>query len=316
MRITNAMRVADFLRYVEDRTSNMYNLQTQIASGYRLHRPSDDPVGVHQTLLLTEQISQNEQYTRNLENGLSRLSYTDNVMMEINDLIVDLSTLALEADNGDKSEEDLENMAIEAEQIIQQLVSLANSQYNGVYIFAGQWTQTMPFEDSQEPGGVTTEVILALDPPLGDILRQIGPGDLVPINVAGDELFMPDGAGEMTDLFWVAIAIRDTMNNNNQPPPGNESTHQLPLLRDALEDIRERVAGFQATTGALVDRMNNVNDQLLSTNLTLTDSLSNIADTDMVNAAMNLQLDQVAYQATLNVGSMVLQPSLLDYITT
>ena len=28
---------------------------------------------------------------------------------------------------------------------------------------------------------------------------------------------MPDGEGEMTDLFWVAIQIRDTLNNEGEP---------------------------------------------------------------------------------------------------
>jgi flagellar hook-associated protein 3 FlgL len=304
MRITNMMRVSDFLYHVENRTTRLYDLQNQIASGYRLHRPSDDPVGVHQAMLLGEQISLNEQYTRNLENGLSRLSFTDNALTQINDLITSLDSLAIQGDNSTNSEPDYANLAVQAEEVIQQLISQANS----------QWTTTMPFEDTQDPEGVTTGVSLVPEGPLGEIFREIGVGDQVSINVQGDQLFMPDGEGEMTDLFWVAIQIRDTLNNNGEPPPGYEEVYDLPMLRDALEDIRERITGFQSEVGARVQRMNNVNNQLLDTNLTLTDALSNVEDTDIVQAAMNLQMDQVAYQATLNVGAMIMQPSLLDYI--
>jgi flagellar hook-associated protein 3 FlgL len=314
MRITNMMRVSDFLYHVENRTTRLYDLQNQIASGYRLHRPSDDPVGVHQAMRLHEQINQNEQYTRNLENGLSRLSFTENALTHVNDLITNLDSLALQGDNSTNVTPDYANLAIQAEEVIQQLISQANSQYQGVFIFAGQWTTTMPFEDTQDPEGVTTSVSLVPEGPLGEIFREIGVGDQVSINVQGDQLFMPDGEGEMTDLFWVAIQIRNTLNNNGEPPPGYEEVYDLASLRDALSDIRERITGFQSEVGARVKRMNSVNDQLLDTNLTLTDALSNVEDTDIVHAAMNLQLDQAAYQATLNVGAMIMQPSLLDYL--
>ncbi len=314
MRITNMMRVADFLRQVENRTSRLYDLQNQIASGYRLHRPSDDPVGVHQMMLLTEQIAQNEQFSRNLENGLSRLSFTENSLTEINDLITSLYTAGIQGDNSSLSEEDMEVLAVEVEQLIQQLVSQANSQYNGVFIFAGQWTQTMPFDDIQGPGGITTSVSQAVTSPMGEIFREIGVGDLIAINIPGDQLFMPDGEGEITDLFWVAIGIRDFLNNHNEVPPGYEDVESINELLEALETIRERIAGFQATVGARVGRMNNITSQLLNTNLTLTDSLSYVADTDLVQATMDLQLNQIAYQTTLNVGAMVMQPSLLSFI--
>jgi flagellar hook-associated protein 3 FlgL len=313
MRITNMMRVSDFLYHVENRTTRLYELQNQIASGYRLHRPSDDPIGVHQAMRLHEQISQNEQYTRNLENGLSRLSFTDNTLTQINDLITSLDMLAIQGDNTTNTTPDYANLAVQAEEVIQQMVSQANAQYQGVFIFAGQWTSTMPFEDVQEEG-ITTSVSLVPEGPLGEVYREIGVGDQVAINIQGDQLFMPDGEGEMTDLFWVAIQIRDTLNNEGEPPPGYEEVYDLPMLRDALEDIRERITNFQSEVGARVERMNNVNIQLLDSNLTLTDALSNVEDTDIVQAAMNLQMDQAAYQATLNVGSMIMQPSLLDYI--
>ena len=314
MRITNMMRVTDFLRHVENRNSTLYDLQNQIASGYRLHRPSDDPVGVHQTLLLTEQIAQNEQYSRNMENGLSRLEYTENTLTEINDLISSLYSAGIQGDNDTLNEEDWEHLALEVEQLIQQMVSAANNQYSGVYVFAGQWTQTTPFEATTDPEGTTLSVSLSVPSPLGEIFREIGQGDLIPINITGDELFMPDGEGEMTDIFWVSIAIRDFINNHNEVPPGYNEDLDLNQLLEALEDNRERVAGFQSTIGARVNRMNSVNNQLLTTYLTLSDSLSDVADTDLVKATMDLQLDQVAYQATLNVGAMIMQPTLLNYI--
>jgi flagellar hook-associated protein 3 FlgL len=314
MRITNTMRISDFLRQVENRGTRLYDLQNQIASGYSLHRPSDDPVGVQQALMLSGQISQNDQYARNVDNGLGRLQYTDNSLTNINDLLLQLDSLALQGDNEGLTEEDYQSLAIQAEQLVQQLVSQANSQYNGIYIYAGQWTLSEPFQDTQE-NGVTTNVLLGLTSPLGEISREISAGETMAINIPGDQLFMPDGQGQMSDMFQVAIAIRDTLQNGGEPPSGEES-NELPALRDALSNIRDRISGFQSIVGARVGRLNNLSDILASNSLSLTDALSNVEDTDMVQAAMDLQLNQTAYQATLSVAAMIMQPSLLDYLGT
>ncbi len=39
-----------------------------------------------------------------------------------------------------------------------------------------------------------------------------------------------------------------------------------------------------------------------------------IEDADLAELAIDLQLKQVAYQATLSIGATLLQPSLLDYL--
>jgi flagellar hook-associated protein 3 FlgL len=314
MRITNAMRINDFLRQVENRNTNIYSLQNQISSGYRLHRPSDDPVGVQQALMLSAQISQNDQYSRNVDNGLGRLSYTDNVLTDLNDLIINLDSFAMQGDNDTISDEDRQALAIEAQQAIDQMVSLANTQYNGIYIFGGQWTLTRPYEATQESGGITTGVSQVQSSPLGEIFRTIGPNETMAINVPGDQLFMPDGEGQMSDLFYVAISIRNELQDTE--PPSEENPDQIPALRDALSAIRERISGFQTMVGARVGRLNTVSDTLSGNNLSLTEALSNVEDTDLVDAAMNLQLNQTAYQATLSVAGMILQPSLLDYLGT
>jgi flagellar hook-associated protein 3 FlgL len=41
---------------------------------------------------------------------------------------------------------------------------------------------------------------------------------------------------------------------------------------------------------------------------------SGIEDVDMAEVLMDLQLQQVAYQAALNVTAKVLQPSLMDFL--
>ena len=49
--------------------------------------------------------------------------------------------------------------------------------------------------------------------------------------------------------------------------------------------------------------------------LTLQQSLSDVEDTDLPKAIMELQMQQNAYQAALAVTARVIQPSLVNFLT-
>jgi flagellar hook-associated protein 3 FlgL len=48
--------------------------------------------------------------------------------------------------------------------------------------------------------------------------------------------------------------------------------------------------------------------------LSLQDSLSQVENVDMARAMVDLQMNEVAYQAALGATARVLQPSLLDFL--
>ncbi|MBU1881694.1 flagellar biosynthesis protein FlgL, partial [bacterium] len=66
--------------------------------------------------------------------------------------------------------------------------------------------------------------------------------------------------------------------------------------------------------GSRVTRLNNLEMSLLAEKTTLTGQLSQQEDTDLVEAITNMTLEQNAYQVALNVGGMIIQPSLAQFI--
>lgn len=55
-------------------------------------------------------------------------------------------------------------------------------------------------------------------------------------------------------------------------------------------------------------------DAVASREITLMNQLSSVEDADLAKTIVDLQLQEVAYQAALGVTSRVLQPSLLDFL--
>ncbi len=55
-------------------------------------------------------------------------------------------------------------------------------------------------------------------------------------------------------------------------------------------------------------------DQLQNQRLTLTELLSNTEDLDFAGAVMDLTAQQNVYNAALQTGAKVIQPTLLDFL--
>jgi flagellar hook-associated protein 3 FlgL len=75
------------------------------------------------------------------------------------------------------------------------------------------------------------------------------------------------------------------------------------------------ILSARATVGALTRRYETALSRLKENNLAMTDLYSGIMDVDIAEAATELQMAQVVYQATLSVISRILQPTLVDYLS-
>jgi flagellar hook-associated protein 3 FlgL len=66
--------------------------------------------------------------------------------------------------------------------------------------------------------------------------------------------------------------------------------------------------------GSRYQRIQTSLDQLSSGSIGNHTELSNVENVDIANAVVDLQMQQVAYQASLGATARVLQPSLLDFL--
>jgi len=118
------------------------DLQTQISSGRRINRPSDDPLGILRDLDYRKEISKNEQYQRNISQGQTWMQSYDTILSETNNLLVSASLVAETMANGTMDADLRESAAEEIRASLDQILNMANSQKEGKYIFSGFMTGT------------------------------------------------------------------------------------------------------------------------------------------------------------------------------
>src|SRR3546814_3783419 len=95
------MRIGVFVSYksqtsrMADLQSTIDRLQTQIATGKRVLRPSDVPLGANRVVGLQRSITDNQQFIRNIDTITTQISLADSEAESISNQVVRARELAI-----------------------------------------------------------------------------------------------------------------------------------------------------------------------------------------------------------------------------
>ena len=130
--------------YANVHNSNLLKYQNQISSGIRIDRPSQDPIAFRQTTSLVSRITELNSDRSSLSNAEAILNTSTVQLQEYADLMVRAKTLTQQ---GIQAFDDNERnaFAIEVEGILNGIQRLANSEFNGSYLYGGTKPIGVPF---------------------------------------------------------------------------------------------------------------------------------------------------------------------------
>jgi flagellar hook-associated protein 3 FlgL len=147
MRVTTNLIFDKNYRAINNSQGQLSDIQTQLASGKKLLRPSDDPVGASQVIRLTEEIDKIIQYNRNNDLVTNALEIQETSLRSINEVVERARVLTVQSGNGILSAPDKEALGAEIEQLRNQVIDLMNTQNaSGEYIFSGYQASSQAFE--------------------------------------------------------------------------------------------------------------------------------------------------------------------------
>ncbi|MDO6476510.1 flagellar hook-associated protein FlgL [Alteromonas sp. 1_MG-2023] len=146
MRISTNQIYDQNIRAIMDNQKGLADTQEALATGKKLNRPSDDPVGAAKVIRITEQLDKLTQYQRNNDLLTNALEQQEAVLTNINDSLNRARTLVVQAGSGIMTDEDKRAIGVELEQIRNEVFDLMNTQdAAGNYIFAGYQSQQQAF---------------------------------------------------------------------------------------------------------------------------------------------------------------------------
>jgi len=291
MRVSNAMMAENIQNYLYKQTKALLKTQESIASGKRINRLSDDPIGMGQALGYRRTISKLEQFNENITSARQHLDTVENILAAVTELLEDTKDIAADQDPSMRS-----MMADQVVTIRDQIFQLANSRNNGNYLFSGDLTDTQPFELDTATG------VYSYEGDGGTKDHIIGEGLQVSITADGSQIFQ--GAGDVFDVLNdLEAALR--------ADDGDGVTDQLPLLSEIVEGLN----GVRAVNAGQSKRLEATQNYNKAFNVNVSDLLSQVEDTDIVEAAINLQLQETAYETTLATAAKIIQPTLMNFLS-
>ena len=201
MRITQGMEQTQFLASLNVLESNISQTQNELSTGLSFTTASQNPVDAGLVSQYNAVLAQSQQYTTNANSAQSSLNTEDTALTQVQTQLQSLRDLALQANSGTVSNQNLTAIAAQATQIQNSLLSLANTQDgSGNYIFAGNASQTQPFALTATGASYSGNQVQQK--------VQIGAGLTVDTGDTGDAVFNQIKTGNGT--FTVAPALGNT----------------------------------------------------------------------------------------------------------
>ncbi|HHX94792.1 MAG TPA: flagellar hook-associated protein FlgL [Clostridia bacterium] len=297
MRVTNGMIADTVLRNLNRNLKRLQKMQEQMSSGKTVSRPSDDPVNVARIMRLQSMVHEQEKYHDNMKNAQGYIDNAESALATVSDIMNRARELAVYGANGSMSDEDRKALAAEVDELISETIEVANTSFDGRYVFGGFKSEEPPFSRDEVDGSIN------YSGDSGKMEWEVARGVTIPVNIPGDELFQ-NGSG---NVFDVLLQLKEAL----------ETSDQEALSGSVLEGVdaaSNLILSQRAVLGARSNRLEVAQDRAFISNINMTEMLSKLEDVDWAEASMNFATAAAVYNAALATGAQVIQPTLLDYL--
>ena len=228
MRVTNKMLSNNFLRDMRTNLNNLSTIQTQMATGKQINKPSDDPAKASKIMQMYSEMDANKQYNSNIKNTANWLDVTDTTLDRVGKVIGRIDELLVSTGGSANDLDSRKAIKDEINQRVEELSQLLNTSFDGKYIFGGTSGTTKPAGTKTVDGNI--ELVSNAIPKVvtkgvgaamtyagvtvgaGDFEMSINGGDPITVTtgVISNGTPMTDVASTLTSSIKAAISAANT----------------------------------------------------------------------------------------------------------
>lgn len=149
-RVSESSSIHAIQHAVSKTKQRLEDLQIKGSNLRRVQKPSDDPVGNVDILSIRSKKVDANQYERNASVAKAQLTYTENAISELTELMMKVKDIAIAQSSNLFDVNVRKSAAKEIQQLRNQAISIANRRLGNKYIFAGHKSLTKPFNEKGE----------------------------------------------------------------------------------------------------------------------------------------------------------------------
>jgi flagellar hook-associated protein 3 FlgL len=291
----NPNLVPDLLTAIQQSQQNLNTATQQLSSGRSVNQLSDNPAAVATLVGNHNQAGQDDQFLQNINSLQTRLQTGDSTLSSVVTALTRAISLGTEGANGTLNASDRQAVAVEVQGITSQFLGLANTTFQGTYLFAGTAVTTQPF--TLDP--VTNTVTYNGNANTTSV--QVSNGNSITTNVPGSQLFLNAGGsafGALQNLYSSLVS-------------GNNIGTAVGQVQSALSQISIQRVFY----GNSLNQLSLSESFLNQEKINLSTQENALVGVDPVKAASDLSQAQLANQSTLSATARILGlPNILSFL--
>lgn len=302
MQVTQMMPQTVLLGDLNNLMSSIMTGEQQVSTGNAILQPSDNPVGTAEDLNITAAQAWNSQWTTNADAASGYMTTASQAMSELGQVLQSAASIASAASSATENPTDMQAQASQVGGLVQQVLALANTQFNGQYVFGGV-SGTAPWNATTGSWNLTAST--------NPVSFEVGRGVTVQAGPDAYTLLQAAvGGGTATGILSANGAstpgILEQLQTDLQS--GNQSAvaSDLGAVQNAVAYVSSQVSSL----GAVMDRVQAASSTLSQTSTQLAQQETAVSSTNMPSAIEQLTNLETVYQAALDVGAKMLMPTL------
>jgi flagellar hook-associated protein 3 FlgL len=291
--------VTNLVGSLDQTQASEQQLTSELSSGVRVTSLGQDPVASGENVLLLNQIQQDDSFTETSSAVTGQLQVADSALGSVVAQLTQAVSLATSANNGTMNSSDTASIGNQISGIMAEVESLANTSYQGQYIFAGGQTSTTPFSTSS----TNSPAVTTYNGDEGVNYLETPNGQKIQLNVPGDQIFLGSGASS------VFAALNNLVADYSN---GTVNTAQAVADTGALNSALNYVSQQRVTIDNSITQLSAASDALTGMQTQLTGTQTNLMQADVAQVSTQLSLAETQQTALEDVISQLGSGSLFQ----
>lgn len=326
MRVTQNQMTRLYLRNSNTALTNMNNLNNRILTQRKFTRASQDSVSASKAMIIRRNLQKNEMYSTNLDTAEGIYSTAEKALLSISSISTTISDSIIEGANGTNGPDEKKIVANQIRNLAKEMLSQINSEYADRKLFGGTNNASTPFVYDEATKTLTFNGVdinsssLSDFPKTKEISLDIGLGlqfdadgnvdkqTVMNIALNGAEIlgYGTDADGDPKNLISIAFKAADALE-------AGESGKALNLL-EKLNASKSKLMNSITNLGNQQQSVDYARSRLENDEYSLKVAQQTVEGIDLTEEITNYKVAQMAYNATLSMGSNLIPLSIFDYI--
>lgn len=278
--------ISNLTAAVDQSASEEDRLTSELSTGLRVASLSDGPVAVAQSTLFGSAIARDDSFVQTASGEVSRLQVADSTLGEVVTQVTSAISAAVGGNDGTLNASDIASIAQKLSGIRDQVLSLANTSYQGQYLFGGSQGSVPPFtlDTSTNPATAVYN---------GDANVQFvetPSGQKIQVNLPGSAVFGAAGTG-----------VLGALNQLISDFSGGATTATRTADTGALTTALGKLSSQRSTLDNSLSRLEANSTYVQTEESQLKVAQSGLVSADPAAVASQLSQAEVQHQALLSV---------------